>query len=66
MTLIRLEGGDLIRCIRTHSISVIKMWIYRWLEDQSLRAVTFWSPILVGSELIIRMRELIIDLLDLW
>jgi len=33
--LIELEHEDLILCIKTCSISVIEIWIYRWLEDQS-------------------------------
>ena len=33
--LIDLEHEDLIICIKICSISVIEIWIYRWLEDQS-------------------------------
>jgi len=35
MILNGLEYGDLSRCIRTGSFSVIEIWIYWWLEDQS-------------------------------
>jgi len=47
MTLIRLECGDLNRCVRTLVISVIEMWIYWWREDQSwLLGWENWSLII--------------------
>jgi len=53
MTLIRLECENLNRCVRTFVISVIEMWIYWWLEDQS------W---LIGW----KNWSLIIDILKRW
>ena len=45
--LIKLECGDLIRCIKTCSISVIKIWIYRWsctseLSDSTYQFISYW------------------------
>ena len=71
--LILLEYKDLIMCIRTCSILVIGIWIYRWLrediyrwlEDQSRLIGRGWLLILINwdSDLLyqITQYELILD-----